>query len=121
MLFRILDASYFNNEEAVEKQWSHDDLDSMEIVESGLSSGEVRQSIIDRCRQDLRKTKKTAMINMSLERFDLGISPDTIADKSEINGIIEDIESLLYELDDEDLVRTSWLFANEIIVVDEDQ
>jgi len=121
MIFKVLDASYFDEEEIMSSEVKKSDLEDMEVIESGLSSGEIRQSILDRCKAEMRETLSTSLINISLEKFDFSITPEKLEDENEVNGISEDIETLLYELEDEEILNTSWVFTHEIITVTEDE
>lgn len=108
MGFNIYSITDTDAADAVE-QLTDDDL-----VETGLSSGEFRQAILDRFRQEL-KTEDIYFINLSLEPFQLEFEEDLIETSEGRQAILNDIENFLYDSEDEELFNTFWEFHNETV------
>lgn len=87
-----------------------------DAVESGLSSGELRQALLDRFRQELT-TDDIYFVNLSLQPFDLEFEEDLIESEQGRESMLTDIENLLYDAEDETLLNTFWEFHNERIYV----
>lgn len=85
-------------------------------VESNLSSGELRQAILDRFRQEL-KTEDVYFVNLSLEPFGLDFEPDLAETQEGQNSILTDVENFLYDAEDEVFHNTVWEFHNEAVCV----
>lgn len=122
MLFKIMDASHLDDDAVLEEDWgSSPYLQNMDFIESGLSSGEIRQSLLDRCKSEMRDEKTLVLINRSLRQLGVQLTPEHIESDSEISGLAEDIENILYDAEDEELINSPWIFSNEIIIVKEDE
>lgn len=88
-------------------------------VETGLSSGEIRQSILDRCREDVRRNQ--LVFNKEISKFfnkkqiltnqDLSLLTD-----KEKDNLIDEIEEVLYNLDDMEITG-DWSFSNAKIYI----
>lgn len=74
-----------------------DGFEISEVVEMGLSPGEVRQSIIDRANENIRKN-----YTETIHRFISTYSEEEQEEFSE-ERLREKFEDLLYDLDDDDL------------------
>lgn len=90
--------------------------DELTELEMGLSSGELRQSLLDRFRETARR-KEALFINVNFEKYDLTISEDDLESDLEIASIVEDIDKILYDLEDEDLDETVWNLPQEVIYI----
>lgn len=91
-------------------------LSEIDIVESGLSSGEFRQALLDRFRQEL-KTEDVYFVNFSLSSFGLEFDEDLVETAEGRTSILTDIENFLYDSDDEIFIDTLWDFHNETVYV----
>ena len=114
MSFNIYSITDTDAADAVE-QLTDDDL-----IETGLSSGEFRQALLDRFRQEL-KTEDVYFINLSLEPFQLEFESDLVETSEGRQSILSDLESFLYDIEDEDLFNTFWEFHNETIYARSDE
>lgn len=95
------------------------ELSEDDVVESGLSAGEVRQALLDRFRQETH-TEDLYFINFTLANFELEFDEDLIETDEGRASILTDIENLLYDTDDEALESIFWEFHNEIVCVRSD-
>lgn len=86
---------------SLEKGTDYKNLTEDSLVESGLSGGEVRQSILDRTREDA-----------------LGVNTTDTRSLKERTDSVNDFEKYLYEVvvDDADL-QGHWFFNNETIYI----
>lgn len=110
MTFNIYSVSEPDHEQAVE-QLTDDDL-----VEVDLSSGELRQALLDRFRQEV-KTEDVYFINFTLAHFELEFEEDLLVTEEGQQSILTDIENLIYDAEDEELTNMFWDFHNETIYV----
>ncbi len=95
-------------------------LTEEDAVELGLSGGEVRQSILDRCRADLN-AGDLDYIQDSLAQFHYELSNRELIETPEGRAaILKEIDELLYELEDEALHETLWDFVNETVYIKEE-
>lgn len=111
MSFDIYDVSSLTRETAAESATDAD------IVESGLSSGELRQALMDRFREEI-ETESVYFINLNLglegeDAFD----EDILEDEQNSRGVLTEIENHVYETMDSCMDRTIWEFSNEMILV----
>jgi len=113
MGFDVYDVSVYEDNDA-EKLMNSDDR-----VEMGLSSGELRQGLLDRFRQELSE-HETYFINLNLREHGLEITSEDIEDDDQIGSVLMDIENILYDMEDEDMGSSTWEFANARIIVRED-
>lgn len=74
-----------------------DGFEINEVVEMGLSPGEVRQSIIDRANENIRKNHTE-----TIQRF-ISTHSDEEPEEFSEERLREEFEDLLYDLDDDDL------------------
>lgn len=89
-------------------------------VESGLSEGELRQSLLDRLREEvLDKNIKTLAKNLE-PRFDYVPEVDEKTKKHQLKHIEACIEELLYEASNSELCGV-WHFSQEGIIVRAEQ
>jgi len=86
------------------------------IVESGLSSGELRQAILDRLKIEL-DLGEYSNVNNALKEFGFIVSEDFFNDESNREVVISDIDNVLYETDDEEFNGAVWMLHNEIIEI----
>lgn len=93
-----------------------DHKDELSEIEMGLSSGELRQSILDRFRSAVRN-KDIPFINVNFEKHDLLLQEDSLDSELEEDAVIEDIDKILYDLEDEEITDTMWVLPNEVIYV----
>jgi len=111
MSFEIYDVSSYSREIAMELATEGD------IVESGLSSGELRQSLMDRFREEV-KTESVYFINLNLENAGFeGFEEDILEDEQNARGVLLDIENLVYDTLDRNIDGTLWEFSDELILV----
>lgn len=86
-------------------------------VESGLSAGEVRQSLLDRLRSEL-DTENPENINNNLKDYSsLHFTVSSITSYDGINRGYEELDNCIYELYDDEISHV-WVFDNEIIYVE---
>jgi len=97
-----------------------DELSDDSLVESGLSSGEVRQSLLDRFREEL-KTEDTYFVNFALEAYDLQFDVEEIETPEGQETALKAIDDLLYSLEDEALSCTLWDFHNETVYLKDEE
>lgn len=120
MSFTIYDVSLLDEKEITLLQDDNSFLDDDDKVEMGLSSGELRQSLMDRFREDLKNEDSINFVNASFIRYDFSVNEDFFNDPVGRQSVLEDIENVLYELEDEDFINSTWFFTNEVVhVVDE--
>lgn len=117
MEFNIYDISDLDTENIDELLESHE-TEGLSEVEMGLSSGELRQSILDRVREDVRQDE-IHFLNRSLEQFELNINEELLENEDGKNMIVQDVDYLIYELSDEELDNTVWEFSFEVIYIGE--
>ena len=80
-------------------------------VESGLSGGELRQSILDRLREQFKEADYHKLnMNLRLVRAQ-------ITRKDSFETAMKKIETALYDTSDDHITDTYWIFKNEIIYV----
>lgn len=115
MDFNIYDISELSEERI--SNLDKNEFDDFEKVEMGLSAGELRQSILDRVREDFKR-EEVDYINPTLEQFDFQISEDLLEFEGSLNSALQDVENLLYELTDEELDNSKWLFSFEVICIE---
>lgn len=80
-------------------------------VELGLSAGELRQSILDRLREEV-ENNEIENIEQVFEKLDL---PLDITDNKE--KLVDRIDELLYNLTDDELNNTIWELTEETIYI----
>lgn len=85
-------------------------------VEQGLSSGEVRQALLDRVRQELQ-TGDDYFLNLSLEGFGLQFDPEELATEDGRSYALKQVEDILYAKADDEISCTLWDFHNETVYV----
>lgn len=117
MEFNIYEISDLDTEDIEDLLESHDVSDLSEI-EMGLSSGELRQSILDRIREDVRQDE-LHYLNKSLVQFDFSINSESLESDDSKEVIVQDLDYLIYELSDEELDKTIWEFSSEAIYIGE--
>ncbi len=110
MSFDIYDVSEYNVEHAQELA-SEDDK-----VESGLSPGELRQSLMDRFRREVR-SGDPYFLNLNFPDQDFELDEEECEDEESVRSVFMDIENLVYDMLDEDIDGSLWEFSNEIIMV----
>lgn len=93
-----------------------DQKDELTELEMGLSSGELRQAILDRFRSAVRN-KDILFINVNFEKHDLVLQEDSLDSELEEDAVIEDIDKILYDLEDEEITDTTWILPDEVIYV----
>lgn len=111
MSFDIYDVTAYSRESAANEAVEAD------IVESGLSPGELRQSLLDRFREEVR-SESVYFINMNLELA--GFDPfedDILEDENNAKCVLNEIESFLYEAVDSVMDGTIWEFSDEMVLV----
>lgn len=91
-------------------------LTDEDIVESGLSGGEMRQSLLDRFRQEI-KTEDVYYLNLSLERYGFVFEEDLITTLKGSESALVDIENFLYDSEDSVFHNSVWDFHNETVCV----
>jgi hypothetical protein len=110
MSFTISQLADSDSAEAIEH------LTEDDVVESNLSSGEFRQSMLDRFRQEL-KNEDSYFINLSLQPFGLEFDEDLVETEEGRQSILTDLENFLYDAEDDEFYATTWDFHNETIYV----
>lgn len=90
----------------------HDD----DIVEDGLSPGEMRQSLLDRLREELYDGN-VVTVNNCLADFDLFVVEKHLRTARGMNQALEDVENVLYAADDEAFDDTLWIFTDETLYI----
>lgn len=114
MEFTIYDLSELSDQELQDFDFNiHEDLPEIEM---GLAAGEVRQSLLDRFREEVR-AEEVQFININLFEYGVKIDNDDLEDDKERELVESEIENTLYNLDDEELDATVWNFASEIIYI----
>lgn len=88
----------------------------LEIVESGLSGGELRQSLLDRIREEI-KNGNPIFLNENF-RNNPTVSSEYLTNNPD--KAFQVYDDILYELSDMSLVNTEWSFTNEKIVITKD-
>lgn len=83
-------------------------------VESGLSSGELRQSLIERLNEELEKDN-ISVVNNCLLQFDITLNEKKT--RKNIDKAKKDVENLLYCITDENINKTFWKFPEELLYV----
>lgn len=124
MYFNVNDTTGLD--ESIIEDWFSDDTLWLsnkpfpELVERGLSEGEVRQSLLDRFREDVRNGELDA-INKSLSRFGFGIavSQEFMLSEEGHETIVQDIDNLIYELKNKEILGP-WEFSDSTIYLAED-
>lgn len=96
------------------------DVEPLDVIESGLSSGELRQALLDRLKMEI-ESQDVYFLNYSLKGYDFEIEDDFLEDECGRRSTIEDVENLLYEIDDEAISNTIWLFSPEIVYVKQEE
>lgn len=91
--------------------------DDVSEVESGLSAGEIRQSLLDRFRQAILN-QNYDFVNLNLKKYDVEIDETNDEDDLGEASLIEDVEKALYDLEDEDLMDTVWVLPDEVIYIE---
>lgn len=110
MSFEVFDVSTYESERARELAQEGD------LVESGLSSGEVRQALLDRFRSEVKREDRLCL-NLTLKPYGLFFEEDELEDEVSRRSILMDIENLLYDMSDEQLDNSLWEFSDELILV----
>lgn len=87
-----------------------------DIVEEGLSPGEMRQSLLDRLREELQDGN-VVTVNNCLADFDLFIVEKHLHKAKGMQQALEDVENVLYAADDEAFEDSIWVFTDEVIYV----
>lgn len=113
MGFDVYDVSVYEDDSA-EDLMDHDDR-----VEMGLSSGELRQGLLDRFRQELNE-HEIYFINVNLRAHGLEVTREDLEDDEQIRSVLVDIENILYDMEDEEIEGSTWEFSNARIIVRED-
>lgn len=114
MEFTIYDISEFLDDEI--QNFDFDEHENLVEIEMGLSAGEVRQSLLDRFREEVR-TENVQFINMNLSDYGVDLDDGSLEEKDEQVIAESEIENILYDLDDEELSSSIWHFASEIIYI----
>lgn len=121
MDFTVYDISSYDeidgdDYESLEELESLIDNSQLEELEMGLSAGEIRQSLLDRIRQEVRKGE-LRFLNKTISPLELQIADELAETESGRKAIVNDLETILYELGDKDIVGTVWEFSSEKIYV----
>lgn len=112
MDFTLFNVSGITDDEVLK----HPEENGLDSVEMGLSPGELRQSILDRTKSDLESEFHS--INKNLTQFGLSIKEELLADETNIDAVMDDLDNFLYDvLEDEDLNETRWSFKKSDILV----
>lgn len=85
---------------SVDEEFDYNDLSKDDLVEAGLSSGEVRQSILDRAREDA-----------------LGANTTDTRPLKERTDSVDSFEKYLYDVVDDEDLQGHWCFKNETIYI----
>lgn len=115
MEFTIYDLSELPDEEIQDFNFEEHKGNLVE-VELGLSAGEVRQSLLDRFREEVQ-SEEAQFINLNLFEYGIKLDKYALEDTSEQDQTKAEIENILYDMDDEELDSSIWHFASEIIYV----
>ena len=94
----------------------HEDSDSLDWSQSGLSGGEARQALLDRFRSDIREGSITS-INVTLSQFGEEIDESVVGNEKAISIAISEVDDLLYRLEDEELTDRLWAFDDEVVLL----
>jgi hypothetical protein len=114
MSFSIYDVTDLNDAEV--ERIPHERVELDDPVEMGLSSGEVRQAILDRVREEVQSLEFAYIDTW----FPDEVEPDSVLLSEESScreSFIRDISEALYSLDDQELDNRVMTFSNEIIAV----
>lgn len=88
-------------------------------IEIGLSPGELRQSILDRARVDVEENDLT-YIRATFDALNIPFSLTNNNEENDdyfVRAAMEEIETILYDLDDSFFHETIWQFRKEIIKI----
>lgn len=85
-------------------------------LEMGLSAGEVRQSLLDRFRNAIRN-KDIYFVNVNFSKYGLNFEENSLDTEDEEKSKIEDIDNILYDLEDDEISDTMWILPQEVIYV----
>lgn len=101
---------------AAEDLSGDDFLKRENLVESGLSPGEMRQSLLDRLRVEI-EDGNIEDVNDNLAEFDLFIIKKHLYKKGGEAQAIQDVENVLYAAPDEQFNGSEWFFTGEEVYV----
>lgn len=87
--------------------YSNKKNNNMEPVEQGLSSGELRQALLDRFSNDIRHNRLD-LINKNFHSIDITLPNEEL---------LTHIDKILYDLTDNQLINKEWFFTHETILV----
>ena len=114
MGFDVYDVSVYDPERVVELM-NEDDR-----VELSLSPGELRQSLMDRFRQEVSEGE-FHFVNIFLETHGVQRSDEERAEDEECQrSLLLDVEEILYDSEDEDFLSSFWEFSSARLVVREE-
>lgn len=94
----------------------NENLTEEQLVESGLSSGELRQSLLDRIKIEL-DNKKYSRVNSLVSHLGFKFSKSQWKSKKFREKEYTEFENKMYETPDEAFQETYWSFENELIYV----
>lgn len=115
MIFNIYDVSDAVDDENLDSY--EFDVEEATERETGLSSGEMRQALLDRFRE-AAKNQEVAFINVNFSEYDLTVDEEDLNTEAEIRSVVEDIDKILYDIEDEDMVGQLWILPQEILYID---
>jgi len=115
MEFTIYDISDVVDENANDFIFEDCQNDLIE-VEMGLSSGEVRQSLLDRFRSAVRN-RDINFVDINLSKYGFNVDENSVESEEDEDSVISDIDSILYDLEDEDITDTTWTMPQETIYI----
>lgn len=118
MDYTIYDVSEFVDVDAQDFDINEHNIEDLVELETGLSSGELRQAILDRFRQTV-KHKDYQFVTLNFENH--GLILDDEVSELESDYIVEDIDTILYDFEDEDLAGTVWILPQEVIYIFENE
>lgn len=111
MEFTVYDVHSLSREDIQKWYDGHDVSFGAEPVETGLSAGEIRQSLMDRFRSAVSRGDMDAVSATTADYFGLSIEFDEDTDQ-----VLHDIDELLYSARDDQLLG-GWNFGSGYMIL----
>ena len=115
MFFTIYDVSELS-EADLSGLDQHTNAGDFEAVEMGLSSGELRQALLDRLAVEVHHNRAD-VINDCLSPYGFTVSPQSMSTPLQDDDVLDDIECVVYEIGDEALNGAVFDFTDETIFI----
>lgn len=119
MYFDVYDISGMTNNDV--NLWISDNYDeNVNKVEMGLSPGEVRQSLLDRFREDIYNSNVSNINKTLTNHLELSINPALLKNSDGKKTMVQDVENLLYSLEDDEILG-EWIFSKTAVYISEEE